>query len=95
MAKLILHRKNRGNYHNVQLTTAIISFRAGSLSSSSPLPALRLKTPVNREQTGIEEKRMDGVAGRVQGRGHVNTNNNLVAESYSNGAGWSTSQRPR
>ncbi len=67
MAKLILHRKNRGNYHNVQLTTAIISFRAGSLSSSSPLPALRLKTPVNREQTGIEEKRMGWRGGRRGG----------------------------
>lgn len=67
MAKLILHRKNRGNYHNVQLTTAIISFRAGSLSSSSLLPALRLKTPVNREQTGIEEKRMGGGEGAGEG----------------------------
>ncbi len=67
MAKLILHRKNRGNYHNVQLTTAIISFRAGSLSSSFPLPALHLKTPVNREQTGIEEKRMGWWGGRRGG----------------------------
>lgn len=39
MAKFILHRKTTHNYHNVQLTTAIISFRArfslGGLSAAN------------------------------------------------------------
>lgn len=103
MAKFILHRKNTRNYHNVQITTAIISFRAGSLSAASPLPTLHLKTL--EKGSGAEERRREE---RRMGRQwwwwwfweeevvwwwgvHVNTTDNFAEESYSNGACWSTS----